>query len=330
MKAIKCIFVFLMFLSFSSFVFAASYQMRVSHQLPETHIVAKNVQEFKKLLEEKTAGQIQVSIFPAAQAMPPKDSMKAVATGVIEAALVTNMEWAGLVPTMEVFLVPYLVTEISTIDRIFSGEVGKRLFKSLETKGVVPIMWLLQTRRNIYTSKDKFLLTPDDFKGKKMRGTSKIMNLSSEAMGAACVPIAGPEVVTALQTGIIDIGLTGPDAALVRHYYDFHKYGVIANNMSVVYTFFVSPKFWNSLPANLQKTVRDVALMVQKKNPKDSEDFALWAIDELKKKMNIHILSPEQEKQWKAVMQPPVMKYFLESTGKEGSELVSLIEKVGK
>ena len=100
---------------------------------------------------------------------------------------------------------------------------------------MVPIMWVLQCRTNIYTSKDKPLIMPSDFKGKKIRGTSKIMNLASEALGAAAVPVAGPEAQTALQTGTVDIGLTGVDAALVRHYDEFHKYGTVSNSFTVVY-----------------------------------------------------------------------------------------------
>jgi len=77
-------------------------------------------------------------------------------------------------------------------------------------------MWLLQCRTNIYTSNDEPLIMPEDFKNKKMRGTSKIMNIPSEALGASTMSISGPEVYMALQRGTIDIGLTGVDAALAR------------------------------------------------------------------------------------------------------------------
>jgi len=329
-KALIHLIAIFLVISLSQVPFASPFELRISHQLPETHIIAKNFQEFKRLVEQRTNGKIKVTIFPAAQALSPAESIRAVSTGVIEAAAVPNMEWARLVQTMEVFLVPYVATELSTIERIFSGEVGAKLFKKMEEKGVIPVMWLLQTRRTIYTSKDKFLLSPSDFKGKKARGTSKIMNLSLEAMGAQCVPIAGPEAMTALQTGVVDIGLTGPDAALVRHYYDIHKYGVIAHNMSVVWPFFLNPKFWRSLPQEIQVGVKEVCETIQKKSIRDSEEFALWAIGELKKKMNIHILSPEEEKQWKNVMQPPVREYFIKTTGAEGAEILNQIERISR
>lgn len=328
MKLSKWIMVVFLTVFFSSPLFAAQYKMRISHQMPESHFVASDVKEFKRLVEEKTGGKVSVEIYPAAQAFPPKDTMNAVAMGSIEAAMCTNFEWAGLIPTMEIFLLPFFVTEIPAIDKTLNGEVGARLFKRLETKGVVPIMWVLQCRTNIYTSKDKPLIMPSDFKGKKIRGTSKIMNLGSEALGAAAVPVAGPEAQTALQTGTVDIGLTGVDAALVRHYDEFHKYGTVSNSFTVVYSMFVNPKFWKSLPADVQAAIRESGQMVQKKSLEDSEKFRDMSIGELKKKMNIHMQTQQEEQAWKTAMEKPVFDYFLKTTGKEGAELVDLVSKI--
>lgn len=77
---------------------------------------------------------------------------------------------------MDVFVVPYLLTSHEVIGQALSGEVGQKLFRLMEGKGVKPLLWFFQTRTMIYTSKDKPLKLPEDFKGKKMRGTSKIMN----------------------------------------------------------------------------------------------------------------------------------------------------------
>jgi TRAP-type C4-dicarboxylate transport system substrate-binding protein len=313
---------------FSSPLLAAPYKMRISHQMPETHFLADSVKEFKNLVEQRTGGKVAVEIYPAAQAFKPKETMNAVATGAIEAAVTTNFEWSGIIPAMDIFLVPFLVTKIPVIDKVISGEVGATLFKKMETKGVIPVMWMLQTRTNIYTSKDKPLIMPADFKGKKIRGTSKIMNLGSEALGAAAVPISGPEVHTALERGTIDIGLTGVDAALTRHYYEFHKYGTVSNNFTVIHVLFVNPGFWKSLPADLQNAIRESALTVQKKSFEDSEKFKNMSVAELGKKMNVHMQTEQEEQAWQAVMEKPVLDHFLKTTGKEGAELVDLMLKI--
>lgn len=307
---------------------AAPYKMRISHQMPETHFLANEVKTFKALVEEKTAGKVEVEIYPSAQAFKEKELIGAVVSGSIEAGVSTNFAWAGIIQAMDTFIIPFFITEIPVIDKAINGKVGDTLFAMMEKKGVVPLMWLLQTRTNIYTSNDKPLLLPADFKGKKMRGTSKIMNLGSEALGASTMSISGPEVYQALQRGTLDIGLTGVEAALARHYYEVQKYGTAASTFSVVHVVFVNPGFWKSLPSDLQNTIRECGRTVQKKTLNDSEVAKENAIRKLSEKMTIHIQTEEEEKAWREVMTKPVLNYYLERTGKVGQELVNLVEEI--
>ena len=191
-------------------------------------------------------------------------------------------------------------------------------------------MWLLQCRTNLYTSNDAPLILPEDFKGKKMRGTSKIMNLGSEALGASTMPISGPEVYMALQRGTLDIGLTGIDAGYARHYYEIQKYGTVVNNFSVIHPVFTNPKFWNSLPEDLQKIVRECALEAQNKSLQDSEKARDEAIEKLGEKMSIHIQTPEEAAAWRALMEKPVLDYFLKKTGDQGKQLVDIVRNLEK
>jgi TRAP-type C4-dicarboxylate transport system substrate-binding protein len=330
MKTMKLIPAMLLVLLLAVCVQAEPYKMRLSHQMPETHFLADEAKYFKKLVEEKTDGQVVIEIYPAAQAFKPKELIGAVISGAIESGMSLNFQWAGIIPVMDVFLIPYFITDLRVIDQAIHGEVGARLFQRMEEKKVVPLMWLLQTRTNIYTSNDEPLIWPKDFKGKKMRGTSKMMNLGSEALGASTMSVSGPEVYTALQRGTLDIGLTGVGAALARHYYEVQKYGTVAHTFSVYHIIYVNPDFWNSIPADLQKTIRECAAVVQKKTLTDSETSKDHAIEELRKKMTIHIQTEEEASAWRKVMEPPVMSYFLENTGQEGKDLVEIVQGLKK
>lgn len=330
MKAIRVFLIMFVVMLLTVPASAEPYKMRISHQLPDDHHIGVDVKYFKSLVEEKTKGQVQVEVYPAAQAFKPKEVINAVVTGGIEAAVSTNFEWAGMLPIMDVVLIPWLITDLPVIEKALKGEPGKILFKALESKGVIPLMWFLQCRTNLYTSNKSPLINPEDFKGKKMRGTSKIMNLGSEAFGATTMPISGPEVYMALQRGTIDIGLTGIDAALARHYYEIQKYGTVVNNFTVFHPMFINPKFWNSLPTDLRQVIQECGQTVQQKSIQDSENARDEAITELKKKMTIHIQTEKEEQAWKEIMQKPVLSYFLEKTGEEGKQLVDLLTKPGK
>ena len=331
MRLFKGIAVVALVLAFSASSLAAEpFKMRLSHQLPESHFLAGEMKAFKSLVEERTCGKVLVEIYPAAQAFKPKALIGAVITGAIESGMSLNFQWAGIIPVMDVFLIPYFITDLEFVEKALAGEVGARLFAMMESKNVVPLMWLLQTRSNVYTSNDAPLLMPADFKGKKMRGTSKIMNLGSEGLGASTMPVSGPEVYQALQRGTLDLGLTGIGAALARHYYEVQKYGTVAATFAVVHAVYVNKAFWNSLPADTQKTMKECAAIVQKQSFADSEKSKLAAIEALGKKMTLHIQTPQEEAAWRDAMQKPVLDYFLEKTGKEGKELVEIIQGLSK
>lgn len=309
---------------------AAPKKLRLTHQFPESHFVAQVIKQFGKDVTEKSGGSVKVEVYPAAQAYKTKEVIKAVVSGAIEAGMTTNMQWSGIIPVMDVFVVPYLITKYEVVQEVLNGKVGAELFGLLEKKGVKPLMWAFQTRTMIYTSNEKLLKMPSDFKGKKMRGTSKIMNKGVEAFGASAMPIAGPEVYMALQRGTLDIGLTDVSAALARHYYEVQKYGTVANNFAVTFVSFINPKFWASLTPKEQSVVSAAGLVAQARCLAKSEIAAQNSIKALKEKgMTIHMQTPQEAEVWRKAT-GPVLDYFVETTGPMGSKLVDMVQKIKK
>lgn len=309
---------------------AAPAKMRLSHQFPDSHFVAQVVKQFGEDVRQNTGGSVVVEIYPSAQAYKPKEVVKAVISGAIEAGMTTNMEWTGIVPVMDLFVVPYLITDYGVIKNVLNGGVGNRLFELLSAKGVKPLMWEFQTRTMIYTTNEKLLKMPEDFKGKKMRGTSKIMNKGVESMGASAVSVSGPEVFMALQRGTLDIGLTDVSAALARHYYEVQKYGTVAYNFAVTHVVFTNPKFWASLSPDQHKGIMAAAALAQERCLERSEEAAQTSLSALKQKgMVLHMQTPEEAAAWEKAT-APVLDYFISSTGNEGKSLVDEVQKLRK
>jgi tripartite ATP-independent transporter DctP family solute receptor len=312
----------------SSSGLAAPKKMRLTHQFPESHFVAQVAKQFAEDVNQKTGGSVVVEVYPAAQAYKPKEVIKAVISGAIEAGMTTNMRWSGIIPVMDLFVVPYLITDYEVVKNVLYGSVGESLFGLMAKKGVKPLMWTFQTRTMIYTSNEKNLKMPEDFKGKKMRGTSKIMNKGVEALGASPVSVSGPEVYMALQRGTLDIGLTDVSAALARHYYEVQKYGTIANSFAVTFVAFMNPKFWESLSSDEQSAVMAAAKKAQDRCLEQSEVAAKKSTAALKEKgMTLYIQTPEDAKAWENAT-ASVLDYFIKTTGDDGKRLVDKVQKL--
>ncbi len=309
--------------------FAKPTVMRVSHQLPPKHHIAKVVEQWAADIESLSDGSIDVQIFPANQAFKPKENYPAVARGQIEAALSVNFQWGKNIPEMNITLMPYTFTALDFLKKFPSSDVAKFLERKLEAKGVKNLAWLFTTRMSIYTSKNKPLIKPEDFKGVKIRGLNKLVDGGLVALGAAPSAMSGSKVYQALQTGVIDAGLTDVSAAVSRKYYEVQKYGTVSPLFSVFFHIYVNPDWWNKLTDAQRAAITKASAKAEQQAIALTEASAAKAPGQLREKgMEIYIHSPAEQDTFRKIMKPPFMKAFMEAAGEDGKKLLDLIEKM--
>nr|MBF0683402.1 TRAP transporter substrate-binding protein DctP [Pseudomonas sp.] len=171
--------------------FAADAVMRISHPLPPSHHIAKVVEQFAADVEKNSGGKVDVQIFGSDQAFKANQNHAAVARGQMEAAVVTNFQWGGTIPEMNVMTIPYFMSTLDKVKAFPGSEVAKVLDAKLEEKGVKNIAWMFVTREAIFTSANKPIVEPDDFKGVKIRGLNKLVDNGLSAAGAAPASMPG-------------------------------------------------------------------------------------------------------------------------------------------
>lgn len=307
-------------------VFAQEYTMRISHQFPPTHHSALRIDQFEKDVEAATDGKVDVQIFAAAQLFKPNQHHAAVASGEIEAAMIVNLQWGGTLPEMAVTLIPYLMAAPAQQEAFLGSEASKILDEKMLGVGVRNIGWIVDTNDLIFTSAKGHLENPDDFKGVKIRGLTPLFNEGLVALGATPVNMPGSETYTALQTGVIDAGVTGVAAAFSRKFYEVQKFGT-ATPMFLAYdNLVVNPAWWDGLPEDIRSAIQGAADAAAQSsitatdgiNPQDIENLTGAGMD-------AKVLSDEQVAALKVIMQPAVMQAFIAETGDEGQKLLDLL-----
>ena len=198
--------------------------MRLSHQFPPTHHTAIRMEQFEKDVEEATGGKVDVQIFAAAQLFKPNQHHAAVASGEIESAMIVNLQWGGTLPEMAVTLIPYLMSSPEQQQAFIGSEAAAILDEKTMSVGIRNIGWVVDTNDLIFTSSKGLLEDPEDFQGIKIRGLTPLFNEGLVALGATPVNMPGSETYTALQTGVIDAGVTGVAAAFSRKFYEVQQY----------------------------------------------------------------------------------------------------------
>ena len=307
---------------------AADVTMRLSHQFPPAHHSAKNMEQFAADVKAATKGRVEVQIFGSAQLFKPNQNHSAVASGKVEAAAIVGFTLGGAIPEINVTLIPYYVTSLDKIRKFPGSDASRLLDAKLLEKGLKNIGWMVDASDGIFTSAKSALVKPEDFKGIKIRGLSKLFDSGLAAMGAAPSAMPGSEVYQALQTGVIDAGFTGVAAAYERKFFEVQKFGVASNIILAHDVLVVNPAWWNGLPADLRQAIQDAARKAEQRSIPATAEIPASDIQNLRDKgMNVTVLTPAQEKAMADAMQPAVMKAFLASSP-DAQKLLDLIGKL--
>jgi TRAP-type C4-dicarboxylate transport system substrate-binding protein len=316
-----------LFLIGTSTALAQPVVMRVSHQVPPAHHLTKLLQDFAADVKARTNGQVDVQLFGSEQLAKAAENFPQVARGNIEAGVSVNFQWGTTIPEMSATLIPYYMTDLAQIKRFPTSEARRFLDQKLEGRGVHSIAWLYITRESIFTSSKKPLIALDDFKGVKIRGLNSLTDNALTAVGAAPSAMPGSEVYQALQSGVLDAGLTDLSAAYSRKYYEIQKFGTVAPYFTIFFHVYVNPQWWAKLTPAQREAIEGAAAKAEQNAFAVTEATAADALVQLKGKgMQIHVQTPEEQATWRAAMQKPVLDVFLKSAPQDGPKILELLK----
>ncbi|EFH13194.1 bacterial extracellular solute-binding protein, family 7 [Pseudoroseomonas cervicalis ATCC 49957] len=304
----------------------AAVTMRLSHQFPPSHQHATILAAFAERVKAKSQGEIDVQVFPAEQLARAGENFPAVARGAFEAAAAVNFQWGNTLPEMNVLTLPYLFTELERI-RKFPGSPAAQLLEGLlQRRAVRNLMWLYTTRQAIFTSNRKPIIATEDFRGLKIRGLNALTDHALTAVGAAPSAMPGPEVPQALQSGVLDAGLTDLSAAVSRRFYEFQKFGTVTPWFCVFTHVYVNPRWFDGLSPAHRALIQQEAAQAERDQIPLTEDLAARALTELKERgMTVHEQTAAERESWSAAMQKPVVDAFLRLAPENGARAIEAL-----
>jgi C4-dicarboxylate-binding protein DctP len=304
---------------------AQATQMRLSHQYPPGHHIARVLAAFAEELNAKGAG-ITAQVFPAEQLARVAENFPGVARGAFEAAVATNFTWGNTIPEMSAPTIPFLFTELERIRKFPGSEAAQFLDAATARRAVRSVAWLFTTRTSIFTSGRKPIIQLADFQGLKIRGINPLIDTGLRAVGAAPAATPAPEVVGALQSGVLDAGLTDVSAAVSRRFYEVQKFGTVTPFFGVFTQVYVNPRFWDGLAAPARAALEASLKKAEAEAVTATEATAAAAVGELRAKgMTIHVQTPEEQATWRAAMQPPVIEAFRRAAPEGGGRILDLL-----
>ena len=175
----------------------APLSIKFSHVVSTEAPKGKGALKFKELAEKYTGGKIKLEVYANSSLYKDKEEIEALQLGAVHMLAPSTAKFSPLgSKEFEVLDLPYLFSSDDQFARVIDGPVGKRLFDSLESKGIKGLAhW--DHGFNQLTS-NKPLVKPEDMQGLKIRiSGSKIADNYFRSIGAIPQILAFSEVYQA-------------------------------------------------------------------------------------------------------------------------------------
>lgn len=182
----------------------AAIELKLAHAAPDSDTQQVAAERFAELVKERTGGEVEVKIFGNSVLGGDQQMIAGVRSGTIDIEMSGNPNFAGLVPELGAFDLPYIFGNREQAYRVLDGEVGQNALGLLEKVGMQGLAFWEVGFRAMTNSKHP-IKTPDDVKGLVMRTNSnKSLIEAFSLLGANPVPMPIGELYTALETRTVD------------------------------------------------------------------------------------------------------------------------------
>lgn len=183
---------------------APSLTLKVAAGDPEDSEMGVVGKSFKKYLEEKTKGDVEIVCFYSGALGDESECLRNVQKGTLPLAIAGIANLVPFEKRLGLLTLPYL---FSNLDEVVAGTNGAaaELLNSYATKSGFRILtWTYTDFRYISNSK-RPITKMADMAGLKFRvPQSAVLIAAYKAFGGSPTPISWPETFTALQQGVVD------------------------------------------------------------------------------------------------------------------------------
>lgn len=283
--------------------------LRFAFQNVKDHPQGQGAQKFADLLKEKSDGKIKVRLFPGGTLGGDVQTVSALQGGTLDITVLNSGILAAQAPDFAMLDFPFLFNNAEEAHAVIDGPVGQKLSAQLDSKGLVGLGYWDLGFRNLTNSKHP-VTKIEDMQGLKVRVIQSPIYLETfSALGANPVPMAFPEVYTALEQHTID-GQENPFTVIEGNkFFEVQKYLSVTGHIFNPQSLIISQKTWNRLNEDEKKLIRDAAAEAQKFQREVTAAGMDKAKETLAGAMTVNEISAAEKDRFRERVKPVVDKF---------------------
>lgn len=269
--------------------------LRFSVPVPKEHPMAAGAQRMAACTAEKSGGKLKLALYYDSVLGNDVAATQSVRTGTLDLVLVSTAPLVGIVPSLGVFDLPFLFNNEREADLVLDGKAGDWFAAKLPAVGLVNLAWWENGFRHTTNSR-RPITRLEDFEGVKMRVMQNNIYIDTfKTLGSNAVPLAFPEVYSALETKTVD-GQENPYANIENmKFYEVQKYLTLTKHAYAPLAMLLSRKTWDGMSPPEQGVMRECGAAGRDEERRVNREQNMRSVANLKAKgMAVNEIAPAE------------------------------------
>jgi TRAP-type C4-dicarboxylate transport system substrate-binding protein len=274
-------------------LFSQEYTIKFATLAPEGSTWMNVMKEYDAALRKESGGRVGFKIYAGGVQGDEKSVLRKIRVGQLHSGGFTGVGMGEIAPKVRILDSPFLLRTEEEVDFLYK-EFGKEFEQAFEDGGFVLLGWAEVGFVHVFTSTP--IRKSSDLKGIKMWTWEgdPIAETAFRTLGINPIPLSFPDVMTSLQTGLIDAFYTSPYAAVALQWFTRAKYMVDVPLADAAGAVLLSKRYYDQLPQDLQQILLRTGRQYLSKHTQMSRKDNKDAVAELKKR-GIQIMAASEK-----------------------------------
>src|SRR3954468_21315102 len=238
---------------------AAAREFRAADIQEENYPTVLALRYMDQLVTQRTGGRHRIRVFHSRQLGEEGQTIEQTRVGAIDMNRINVGAMGNMAPVLNVLALPFLFRSVDHLYKVVDGSIGDEILGELETTGLIGLTFYDSGARSIYTT-TRPVQVIDNLRGLRLRiQQTDLMDRMVRALGAEPIGLAYGQVLTALQTKLVDGAENNwPSFVSAGHYKVARYYTATQHTMSPE-VLIMSQRAWADLSTEDRMIFREAA-----------------------------------------------------------------------
>jgi TRAP-type C4-dicarboxylate transport system substrate-binding protein len=306
----------------------SAQQIKLAVLVPEGTTWGNSLKKLSKEVEKETNGEVKFKVYYGGVSGDEPDVLRKIRIGQLNGGIFTGKTLGDIHGDIRVMETPFTFYHNQQKASTSLEKLTPQFSELLKSKGFVNLGFYEVGM--VYLVSTQKISNLNELKGVKIWSWEgdELVKAMIESLGLVSVPLALPDVLSSLSTGIINAAYAPPLAILALQWHTKVKYVVDFPTAFSIGALVVSEKMWSQITPEHQKKIKAIADKYVKEANEKSVAENNQAREQLKKAGVEFVKFPENDTRTAASLRTNVVKKL---EGKLfSSKIVKELEKVSK